>query len=1132
MTRLATLTVEMAANVARLRQDMDSARRTVDSAMSQIRTAAGLAAGALGALGVGLSAGAMATWIKGAVDAADETSKLAQKVGIATDQVAGLQLAFQQSGLAADDVQSMLARLARQIADNGDMLKAMGIETRTASGALRSTRDVLGEVADRFASYSDGAAKTALAIEGFGRSGAAIIPLLNGGAAAIDEFDRVARELGLTIDQRTARAAESFNDTVELIGMSSRGVATRIAAELLPTLSGLATQFFESMNKGVRLQLVADGLSVSLRGMYVAGVGIIETFSTVGSVLGGVAAAIDLAVRGRLAEAGRVLALLRDDIGDGWRGAAESMRKAWQSAGGTAADTLSGIAGAMRAQAPIVEAGTAQADKAASAFARLRDKLVGKSSGVDADYIANLALLESAYRSGVIPSLESYRSLVEAYIEMQPGVVAARKAEVAAIAEQGRALDALVEAQSERDRQAMDALIAIDREIAAQREANAEIGLTSEQLAALRITRAEHALAIDEETLANLRASGADAQRIAALEEQIGLTRELVALRRDGAAAQANVESARRIRDEWKTTADSIERSLTDALFRAAESGKTAFETLRDALRGMFNNLVLRPVINAVVGASGLGSAGSAMAGGGGAGSTLSSLSSISSLAGISGITGALGSGIAAGLANGAGLAGSMSAAGSLLGTGTLAGGAAGAGMAIGALGPYALAAYAAYRIIKSLTRRRVTGAGIEGTLGGSGGFDGRSFEEWRRRLGGGGRSTGALDPAMQSGIADAALATRDAVTGYAQALGLPVDALRSYTQALRIDTRGLSPEDVQKRIQESIAAYRDGLAASLGESVRVFARSGESAGDTLERLSTSLTAVNSVLGMLGQSLLSISASGGDAASRLLDLFGGREAFGGAANAYLQAYYSEAERTALASNLVREELRRLGLAMPSTRSEFRRLVESMDLTSDSGRTAYAALLRLAPAFDAIAKASEDARRAVRTAWADAAQSIIDAARAIRGDAQGQPGQSFDDLTARVRSGDIAAQSQLTDAARAAIDAARASSRDAVDFMREQAAIAASLEQTARDIAARAAGEKPIPGDPPGQPLITVPTKKELTAADVAVLRDEIRALREENRASGAVIAENTAATARVLDRWDRDTLPPAYGTQG
>jgi len=48
----------------------------------------------------------------------------------------------------------------------------------------------------------------------------------------------------------------------------------------------------------------------------------------------------------------------------------------------------------------------------------------------------------------------------------------------------------------------------------------------------------------------------------------------------------------------------------------------------------------------------------------------------------------------------------------------------------------------------------------------------------------------------------------------------------------------------------------------------------------------------------------------------------------------------------------------MGLALPRTRAEFRALVESQNLYTESGRQTYAALIRLAPAFDEIQKATE------------------------------------------------------------------------------------------------------------------------------------------------------------------------------
>ena len=97
-----TLTIEMAANVVRIQQDMDRIRQTVDGTMAKVQKAASMASTALGALGVGLSAGAFASWIKGAVDMADQAQKLSQKIGVAVKDMGGLQLAFQQGGIDFD----------------------------------------------------------------------------------------------------------------------------------------------------------------------------------------------------------------------------------------------------------------------------------------------------------------------------------------------------------------------------------------------------------------------------------------------------------------------------------------------------------------------------------------------------------------------------------------------------------------------------------------------------------------------------------------------------------------------------------------------------------------------------------------------------------------------------------------------------------------------------------------------------------------------------------------------------------------------------------------------------------------------------------------------------------------------
>ena len=101
---------------------------------------------------------------------------------------------------------------------------------------------------------------------------------------------------------------------------------------------------------------------------------------------------------------------------------------------------------------------------------------------------------------------------------------------------------------------------------------------------------------------------------------------------------------------EWVQIAETIQNSLTDAFMASFDSAKSLFVNLRDSVVGMFKNLVLRPIVSAVMnpiaqGMAGfMGTAGTAAAGGvaGSAGTGF--------LGGLSATAGGWGTGFANGL--------------------------------------------------------------------------------------------------------------------------------------------------------------------------------------------------------------------------------------------------------------------------------------------------------------------------------------------------------------------------------------------------------------------------------------------------------------------------------------------------
>jgi hypothetical protein len=365
------IVIKMMADAAGLKRDMDKAQGIIGGATDKMRGALNSVKGALAGLGLGLSVAGLAAWVRSAIDAADEASKMAQKIGVATKDVAGLKLAFQLSGVESGKMVASMARLTDEIGRGNKAFGAMGVETRNADGTMRETTAVLRDMADRFSNLEDGTLKTALAVEVFGtRMGADMIPLLNGGAAALDEMDAMARKLGLTIDTETGKSAEQFNDTLELVRLSGQGVGTQIAAQLLPTLNALAGSMLDSVTEGDRLRRMADILAGALKGLYSVAVGVVEIFNTLGKAIGGSLAAIAAVLRGDFAEARQILKEASTDIREGWLASGEAISKAWSDAGSATVEAGVKVVKANREIAAALGGTTKANDAAAKAAAR------------------------------------------------------------------------------------------------------------------------------------------------------------------------------------------------------------------------------------------------------------------------------------------------------------------------------------------------------------------------------------------------------------------------------------------------------------------------------------------------------------------------------------------------------------------------------------------------------------------------------------------------------------------------------------------------------------------------------------------------------------------------------------------
>ena len=270
---LGTLSIDLVAKLANFERDMGAASRIAEKHANSMSKSLGSIKNMLAGFGAGLAAylsvDSFVGLIKSTAELQDAIGKMSQKTGIGVEELSKLQYAAKLSNISTDQLQTGLVKLSKGMIDTANdsgearnALAAMGISIKNGDGTIKDSSIVLSEIADKFAGYQDGATKAALATKLFGKSGAELIPLLNGGSdgikAAGDELER----LGGVINKGMVKNATEFNDNMARLEVVGGAAGKAIANSVIPYINQLATEFMVAKNNGLGFM---DMLSMGLR---------------------------------------------------------------------------------------------------------------------------------------------------------------------------------------------------------------------------------------------------------------------------------------------------------------------------------------------------------------------------------------------------------------------------------------------------------------------------------------------------------------------------------------------------------------------------------------------------------------------------------------------------------------------------------------------------------------------------------------------------------------------------------------------------------------------------------------------------------------------------------------------------
>jgi hypothetical protein len=159
---------------------------------------------------------------------------------------------------------SMAGIAAGKTNDAAKAFDALGVSVKNADGTMRSSSEVMSDIAEKFSQYEDGANKSALAMAIFGRAGADMIPMLNQGRQSLEDSKNEANAFGAVMSGSLAKASEQFNDNMSRLRTALYGVFVQIAERVVPWLARLTDRIVT----WVKEAQIADKVGRFLDGMF------------------------------------------------------------------------------------------------------------------------------------------------------------------------------------------------------------------------------------------------------------------------------------------------------------------------------------------------------------------------------------------------------------------------------------------------------------------------------------------------------------------------------------------------------------------------------------------------------------------------------------------------------------------------------------------------------------------------------------------------------------------------------------------------------------------------------------------------------------------------------------------------
>jgi len=160
-----------------------------------------------------------------------------QKTGLAAETISSLKVAADQSGSSLDAVTGGIAKFAKTIGEAADGSETAQAKLAKIGVTASDMETALGQALQTIAKYPPGVQQMTAAQAAFGKSGADLLPFIKSFDGDLPGLIAKMKELGVTMSDKNARAADEFGDTLDTLTTQAAGVGRQFAFEMMPAIT-------------------------------------------------------------------------------------------------------------------------------------------------------------------------------------------------------------------------------------------------------------------------------------------------------------------------------------------------------------------------------------------------------------------------------------------------------------------------------------------------------------------------------------------------------------------------------------------------------------------------------------------------------------------------------------------------------------------------------------------------------------------------------------------------------------------------------------------------------------------------------------------------------------------------------